>query len=154
VNHHACAGCRRAKSWAAADAIRDQLAGLGVSIDDKKRTWEAGLCPAVAPERPGGARASPPAGGEVGGVPCALCGKLFGSRNLVIIHEGGAVILAQPDLHAMMSLNGTKEVRRMTARPHRRSSSTSATARVAAAAAWPIRAGSALRPARSAARSL
>ncbi|CAM9531709.1 unnamed protein product, partial [Heterosigma akashiwo] len=69
---------RATKQFKEADRITTGLQAMGIMIDDHYRTWALG-------ERPK-AVGLPPEGTMQDGVPCEMCGRFFGSRNLVFRH--------------------------------------------------------------------
>jgi hypothetical protein len=74
---------KAARQWNAADRIEKGLTAMGVEIDDWKRTW----CIVRRPDQ----TKSEDTNGSVlltndVGVPCGMCGRMFGSRNLVFHH--------------------------------------------------------------------
>ena len=90
---------RRAKEWAPADAILRRVEALGVSVDDKRRSWSAGPVPQQKP-----APDPQPSAPSSGGVACEMCGRRFASRNQVFKHlrssggECGASVIEQGGL--------------------------------------------------------
>ena len=83
---------RSERDYARADAILEELQGMGVAVDDKQRSWsvagesataQAGESsqPRTQQKRP---RCEPTL--DSSGVECKMCGQLFASRNLVFKH--------------------------------------------------------------------
>lgn len=71
---------RSARQFQAADHIERGLTAMGVVIDDWKRTWKIG-------RRPQTNQVVKETKSDIpNGVQCDLCGRLFGSRNLVFAH--------------------------------------------------------------------
>jgi hypothetical protein len=88
---------RRERDYARADAILEELQGMGVAVDDKQRLWS--VTAAAAPTTQEAAQSSQPrtqqkrprcdppeATSDGSGVECKMCGQLFSSRNLVFKH--------------------------------------------------------------------
>lgn len=80
---------RQARDYRRADAILEQLRGIGVAVDDEERSWSVIAAPAMETQprmQQKREREQPEAASEAGGVPCKMCGQLFPSRNLVFKH--------------------------------------------------------------------
>ena len=73
---------RAVRQWARADALLQGLEGMGITVDDTLKTWTLG----AIPEQRARVSSQPPEEQLVGGVPCGMCGRQFGSRNLVFKH--------------------------------------------------------------------
>ena len=122
---------RAVRQWERADKILKGLEGMGIAVDDTLKTWTLGPLPQSALDE----------GTEeeelTDGVPCAMCGRCFGSRNLVFKHLRDPVngcglnVAAVGGLAAAPSVTQKQEKRRKAQQTNR--SRTHATAVHAAA---------------------
>lgn len=76
---------RGVKRWDQVDQITDRLQALGVEVDDKYKTWKLGIPPVVHNDDE---ETTPAVVEETkqDGVPCQMCGRYFGSKNMVFKH--------------------------------------------------------------------
>ncbi len=85
---------RRERDYARADAILEELQGMGVVVDDEKHSWSVIAAPLTQTTQALQQRTQqkrprcelPEATSDGSGVECKMCGQLFPSRNLVFRH--------------------------------------------------------------------
>ena len=70
-------GYQSCKRWESADRITEGLQAMGIELDNRYKTWRRGKPPERQP---------PLDDTTTTGVACTMCGRRFGSRNLVFAH--------------------------------------------------------------------